>query len=98
MQNARADKGDVADGKESCFREQTVADQPHLEKRSFANESDREKVIRVLKDAGESLGLPLLKLKTGIDRRQLEATIHAMIREGLLLEVQTGRGTRYSYK
>jgi hypothetical protein len=62
---------------------------------SIVDEPLREKILRALRVAGEPLGLPLLKLKTGVDRQILESVLRALIEEGQLAEVTASGGTRY---
>ena len=46
---------------------------------------------------GEPLGLPLLKMKTGIERQGLERVVRVMVQEGLLLEVAASGRTMFFY-
>ena len=62
------------------------------------SQSAGDKIIRALREAGESLGPPLLRLKTGIEKRQLEVVLREMVQGGLVFEVRVDGGTRYSHK
>jgi hypothetical protein len=64
----------------------------------LVNQSDTDKIINALKAVKYPLGLQRLWMGTGIERRQLEATVRAMVRDGRVLEVAVRGGMRYSLK
>lgn len=58
---------------------------------------DSARVLECLRTAAEPLGAPLLSMRTKIAaNRQLDTAIADLLRRGLIVEVQTSRGKRYS--
>jgi len=63
---------------------------------SFVRDEESKSILVALDNAGEALGIPLLCLKTKIDRRRLEECLPILVRQGVLRQSGTGSSARYS--
>ena len=59
-------------------------------------DEERKSLLAALDGAGEALGMPLLSVKTKIDRRRLDEILPTLVREGILKQSGTGGSARYS--
>jgi predicted helicase len=63
---------------------------------TVVSDGERKSILATVDKAQEALGVPLLSLKSKIDRRRLEEILPVLVRQGVLKQSGTGGSARYS--